>query len=137
MLLGALGYNSKFEKFEGDSAWSINIATTARRAGLDEGLAVSVLSSLPITREQAAKLAFNTLTANMVYYEGGVSVGDVTVNPTRHTVSNAKSNDYRVKGTEDPRDEYMQFCEQYFPTLKFNPEFDDNDDFGRTLAEQW
>ena len=135
MLLGALGYNSKFEKFEGDSAWSINIATTARRAGLDEGLAVSVLSSLPITREQAAKLAFNTLTADMVYYEGGVSVGDVTVNPTRHTVSNAKSNDYNVKVAD--RDEYMQFCEQYFPTLKFNVDYGTPDAFGRAAAGQW
>lgn len=135
MLLGALGYDSKTEQFEGTSAWSINIATTARRAGLGEGLAVSAISSVPLTREQASKLSFNTLTATMVYYQGGVSVGDVTVNPTRYTVANSKSNDYNTVIAD--QDELMQFCEQYFPTLKYTSNFSAEDDFGRKLSKQW
>ena len=135
MLLGALGYDSKTEQFEGTSAWSINIATTARRAGLGEGLAVSAISSVPLTREQASKLSFNTLTATMVYYQGGVSVGDVTVNPTRYTVANSKSNDYNTVDAD--QDELMQFCEQYFPTLKYTSNFSAEDDFGRKLSKQW
>ena len=133
MLLGALGYDSKTEKFEGDSGWSLNIATLARRAGLNEDLAVSVISTAPLTREQAAKLSFNTLKATMVYYEGGVSVGDVTVNPTRKEVSNAASNHYDTTAAGDT---LMQFCEQYFPELKYQA-YAEADDFGHTPDGRW
>ena len=83
MLLVALGYDAKIEKLEGP-AWAINTATLALSddVDLDNGME-DVSLSAPLTREQAAQMAFNTFKATMVEYEtkgDNITIGDVTIN---------------------------------------------------------
>jgi len=135
MLLGALGYDAKIEKFENDPAWAANIAVLARLAGLDADMTVKTANShAPLLREQACQMAFNTLKATMVYYNGGTNVTTpdgitVTVDADRYYVVNKAEADYQ----SDPRNTTMQFCEQYFPSLKLT-NGKDNDDFGRPIS---
>ena len=137
MLLVALGYDPKIENYTGNS-WTINVAADAIEAGISpKGL---VLTN-ELSRQDAAQMAFQTLTANMVKYDnkgvdidfgtgnGSVSIGASTAEP----VANNKSDDYR-KVVED-RDEYQQFCEKYFSDLKLDAG-DVRDDFGAP-ATKW
>ncbi len=122
MLLVALGYDSKLEGFEGTSDWAINVAKMAQTAGLIDDL--NIVMSADMTRDQAAKMSFNTLVADLVYYESGVNVktGDgteVTLKADRH-----KCDDIRGIGNNyDGRDDggvadVDKFCELYFPNLR-------------------
>ncbi len=119
MLLVALGYDAELESMIG-SDWQVNVAKLAISAGLTDGLNIAL--SKVITRDEAAKMAFNTLKATMVAYTNGTKVetGDgtkVTVNATRYYVEKAGGDGYKQNGGND---NYMQFCEQYFSKLKLN-----------------
>ena len=119
MLLVALGYDAELESMIG-SDWQVNIAKLSISAGLTDGLNIAL--SKVITRDEAAKMAFNTLKATMVAYTNGTKVetGDgtkVTVNATRYYVEKTGGDGYKQNGGND---NYMQFCEQYFSKLKLN-----------------
>ncbi len=73
-----------------------------------------------MTREQAAQMAFQTLTADMVYYTNkGTTVNtpdgtQVVVGASAPVkVANSKTDDYRTVSAD--RDEVQQFCEKYSP----------------------
>ena len=137
MLLVALGYDPKIENYTGNS-WTINVAADAIEAGISpKGL---VLTN-ELSRQDAAQMAFQTLTANMVKYDnkgvdidfgnggGSVNMGASNAEP----VANDKSDDYRVVSAD--RDEYQQFCEKYFSDLKLDAG-DVRNDFGAP-ATKW
>ena len=136
MLLVALGYDPKIENYTGNS-WTINVAADAIEAGISpKGL---VLTN-ELSRQDAAQMAFQTLTANMVKYDnkgididfgnggGSVNMGASNAEPVAN-----KSDDYRVVSAD--RDEYQQFCEKYFSDLKLDTG-DVRDDFGAP-ATKW
>ena len=130
MLLVALGYDASIEKYVG-SNWMINVSSDAIAAGIvPSGL---VLSN-ELSRQDAAQLAFQTLTADMVKYDskGSVSVGDIVINQNASAEKIAASNKtgYKTSGN----DEYQQFCEKYFADLKLNE--NSSDDFGAP-ASKW
>ena len=131
MLLVALGYDPAIEKYVG-SDWMINVAADTIEAGISpKGL---VLSN-ELSRQDAAQMAFQTLTANTVKYasKGTTIIGSdgmqVIVGNTPAEKVPATGGDYR---TEDG-DAYQQFCEKYFPDLKKDTDTPKNtkDDFAR------
>ena len=137
MLLVALGYDASIEKYVG-SDWMINVSSDAIAAGIvPSGL---VLAN-ELSRQDAAQMAFQTLTAKMVKYDnkgididfgnggGSVNMGASNAEP----VANDKANDYRVVTAD--RDEYQQFCEKYFADLKLDAG-DIRSDFGAP-ATKW
>ena len=133
MLLVALGYKADVEGMIGTD-WQVNVAKLALNTGLSKDIDVAL--SNVITRDQAAKMAFNALTADMVKYSGGVNVstGDgtkVTVDSTRSKVEgpSAASDNYN-----NAVDKVMQFCEQYFPKLK-SAVVAAGDDYSRPAVE--
>ena len=138
MLLVALGYDASIEKYVGN-VWTINVATGALDAGiLPEGL---VLTN-ELSRQDAAQMAFQTLTATMVEYDNaGTSIdlgngGSININPSK-----AKEVTYGTAGGYDYTDgttgagnanESVQFCEKYFKGLRKNSTVGANaDDFRR------
>ncbi|MCI7473831.1 MAG: S-layer homology domain-containing protein [Clostridiales bacterium] len=136
MLLVALGYDPKIENYTG-SAWTINVAADAIEAGISpKGL---VLTN-ELSRQDAAQMAYQTLTATMVKYDnkgididfgtgsGSVSVGASTAEPVKAT----KAGGYLT--VEKDNDEYVQFCEKYFSDLTLNAKGEDA--FGRP-ANVW
>ena len=130
MLLVALGYDASVEKYVG-SDWMINVSSDAIAAGIvPSGL---VLAN-ELSRQDAAQMAFDTLTADMVKYDskGSVSVGDIVINQNANAEKIAASSKtgYKTSGN----DEYQQFCEEYFADLKLNE--NSNDDFGAP-ASKW
>ncbi|HJB80559.1 S-layer homology domain-containing protein [uncultured Flavonifractor sp.] len=130
MLLVALGYDASVEKYVG-SDWMINVSSDAIAAGIvPSGL---VLAN-ELSRQDAAQMAFDTLTADMVKYDskGSVSVGDIVINQNANAEKIAASSKtgYKTSGN----DEYQQFCEKYFADLKLNE--NSNDDFGAP-ASKW
>ncbi len=134
MLLGALGYDAKAEGFVDTSAWSVNVAKYAVSAGIAVD---DVVMSAQLTREQAAQMAFNTLTAVLVDYKGGTNITTedgttVVVDAERYDVTTADtSNGYKMGAANDG---YVQFCEQYFTKLKLN--VGGHDDLDRP-ANEW
>ena len=134
MLLVALGYKADVEGMIGTD-WQVNVAKLALNTGLSKDIDVAL--SNVITRDQAAKMAFNALTADMVKYSGGVNVS--TGDGTKVTVDSTRS---KVEGPSAAGDNYnnavdnvMQFCEQYFPKLKKDTGVS-TDDFNRP-ATKW
>ena len=139
MLLVALGYDAKIEGFTGND-WSINVSAKANQVGLLDGLDVGANATL--TREQAAKMALNTLKSPLVEYDTKgttVTVGgdaSVTVGASKaefKTSTNKKaqtiSNDV-INGTTAYT---VEFAEEYYSDLKLNS--DTTDDFGRPCVE--
>ena len=136
MLLVALGYDAELESMIG-SDWQVNVAKLSIGAGLTDGLNIAL--SKVITRDEAAKMAFNALKADMVKYTNGTKIetGDgtkVTVNATRYKAEGSSADGANYDGTDG--DGVMQFCEQYFPKLKLNKDVASGDDFGRP-ADEW
>ena len=120
MLLVALGYKADLEGMTG-ADWQVATAKLALNAGLTDGMSIALSKTL--TRDEAAKMAFNTLTATMVEYSNGVNVStsdgtQVTVNAVRTKVGHTTTTGY--KAGSNANDEYTQFCEQYFDKLKLN-----------------
>ena len=130
MLLVALGYDASIEKYVG-SDWMINVSSDAIAAGIvPSGL---VLAN-ELSRQDAAQMAFDTLKADMVKYDGkgSVTVGDITINQnaSAEKIAASSKSGYKTSGN----DEYQQFCEKYFTDLKLNE--NSNDDFGAP-ASKW
>ena len=139
MLLVALGYDAKIEGFTGND-WSINVSAKANQVGLLDGLDVGANATL--TREQAAKMALNTLKSPLVEYDTKgttVTVGgdaSVTVGASKaefKTSTNKKaqtiSNDV-INGTTAYT---VEFAEEYYSDLKLEHT---TDAFGRP-ANKW
>ena len=82
MLLGALGYEGKYEGYTGAN-WSINVAKQALNLELEDGND-NFVGTKAVTREEACLYAFNTLKATMVEYDENtqITVGDVVINTT-------------------------------------------------------
>ncbi|WP_143383175.1 S-layer homology domain-containing protein, partial [Flavonifractor sp. An112] len=133
MLLVALGYDAKIEKYV-DNEWVINVATDAIAAGI-------VPSGLVLTdnlsRQDAAQMAFQALTADMVYYtsKGTTVIGSDGMQvimgasaPTK--VAHATTTGYKATGN----DAYQQFCEQYFKDLRLTVGAPDG---MNRLSNQW
>lgn len=143
MLLGALGYKADVEGFVG-AGWNLKVAAMASKAGLLNDLQ-SFVGSEPITREEAAQMALNTLKATLVEYNGttiDVSSGDanVTIGNTQYsyvTSNNGSINKNIDSTTQGNSAAYytLEFGEQHFPNLKL-VSTNTTDDFGRP-ANQW
>ena len=119
MMLTALGYSAENEGLTG-SNWSINAAKLALTVGLTDDMGDIALAA-PMTREQAAKMALNTLEATMVEYPNAsiVKVGDVEVTTSAKASEVKRSStatDYR--GGAEGTNGTQQFCEKYFKNLK-------------------
>ena len=139
MLLVALGYDAKIEGFTGND-WSINVSAKANQVGLLDGLDVGANAAL--TREQAAKMALNTLKSPLVEYATKgttVTVGgdaSVTVGASKaefKTSTNKKAqtiDNSMINGTTAYT---VEFAEEYYSDLKLNS--DTTDDFGRPCVE--
>lgn len=139
MLLVALGYDANIQNYVGNS-WSINVATDAVNAGIYVN---GTTMSNPMTRDEAAQMAFQTLTADMVKYENKGSIielpggGQIVANPSSATkVPAAKESgkDTYVGYKTENNDEYKQFCEQYFTDLKKDVDRSVVDGLGRQAA---
>lgn len=143
MLLGALGYKADVEGFVG-AGWNLKVAAMASKAGLLNDLQ-SFVGSEPITREEAAQMALNTVKATLVEYNGttiDVSSGDanVTIGNTQYsyvTSNNGSINKNIDSTTQGNSAAYytLEFGEQHFPNLKL-VSTNTTDDFGRP-ANQW
>ncbi len=134
MLLGALGYDQEVESYVGNN-WSINVAKRALNIELDDDLVGDFNGTKPVTREEAALYAFNTLQTTMVEYDSKTTVtaGDTTV-----VVSGSKAQDMRNSTSTDGNikdDDLMQFAEKYFTKLKLE-DSESEDVFGRP-ASTW
>ena len=135
MMLVALGYDAKVANYVGND-WAINVAADAVNAGIAPK---GIVLADAMTREQAAQMAFQTLTADTVYYTNkGTTVNtpdgtQVVVGASAPVkVANSKTDDYRTVSAD--RDEVQQFCEKYFSDLTLNS--NNHDDFGRP-SDQW
>ena len=140
MLLVALGYDPKIENYVG-SDWMINVASDAIEAGIAPK---GVVLSNELSRQDAAQMALQTLTANMVKYDNrgttinnadgsSVIIGNSPATAVPVNGETAKENyDQRTDGAGRG---YQQFCEKYFPDLiKVAGE---SDAFGRPADYQW
>ena len=129
MLLVALGYDATIQNYVGNS-WSINVATDAVNAGI---YVDGTTMSNPMTRDEAAQMAFQTLTADMVQYENKGSVielpggGQIVSNPSSAKKVAVSKDAFAYDGKED---EVQQFCEKYFKDLE-KVSTGANDDLGR------
>ncbi|OUN06781.1 S-layer homology domain-containing protein [Flavonifractor sp. An9] len=116
MLLVALGYDPTIEKYTGND-WVINVASDAIEAGISpKGL---VLTD-DLSRQDAAQMAFQTLTADMVKYasKGTTVIGSdgmqvIVGNTPAESVKDGSEN-----YTDGDNDGIQQFCEKYFTDLK-------------------
>ena len=129
MLLGALGYEGKYEGFTGAN-WSINVAKLALNLELEKGNDEFV-GTKAVTREEACLYAFNTLKATMVEYDENtqIAIGDVVIT----TTSKAKpvEGPNSIKGKLAICDKNtVQFAEKYFGKLT-GVKAGETDSFGR------
>ena len=128
MLLVALGYDPKIEGYVNNGDYITNIATDAINADIDAKLDLSVA----LTRDNAAQMAFQTLTATMVTYTNKgteITMSDgtsVVVGAAPATFKTDMANvNYNgaLAGTHDAT--YLQFCEAYFEDLGLSGGSDD------------
>ena len=137
MLLVALGYDPAIETFTGDS-WAINVATLAIDTGLDDGMKTVSLSA-PLTREQAAQMAFNTMLTPMVRYaDKGTNItlpggGSVIVDASDATPV-TRANATAISDEEYGSLPMVEFAEQYCPNLRVDGDQYAQGRVGRTLA---
>ena len=140
MLLVALGYDAAIEKYVGND-WTINVAADAIETGIaPKGL---VLSD-ELSRQDAAQMAFQTLTANVVKYANKgttvigsdgmqVIVGASNAEPVQ-VFGEDETNNYDRR-TDGSGMGYQQFCEKYFADLTKGD--GEADDFGRPADYLW
>lgn len=129
MLLVALGFDAEIEQLVG-ADWQVNTTKLAISSKLlDNSDLVGIFN-----REMAVKYAFQCLTTTMVNYSNRGTVVEtsdgtkVTVGASEpYKMGNSTAKDYRTVTAD--KDEYLQFCEQYFNKLTLNA--NDYDDFGR------
>ena len=126
MLLVALGYDAKVEKMVGPS-WAINTSTLAVTVNLNDNME-GVLMSNPLTREQAAQMAFNTMLTRMVKYTDkgtdiklpdGTSVV-VGASPATYETLGATSKMYGAAYGDGTN--YTEFAEKYASKLELKTE---------------
>ena len=134
MLLVALGYDPAIEEYVGNS-WTINVAADAIEAGISPK---GVVLTNELSRQDAAQMAFQTLTATVVKYDnkGTTVIGSdgmqvIVGASSASAVSNITSNYDKTSTT----DNVMQFCEKYFSDL--TKVAGDADAFGRPADYQW
>ena len=134
MLLVALGYDPAIEEYVGNS-WTINVAADAIEAGISPK---GVVLTNELSRQDAAQMAYQTLTATVVKYDnkGTTVIGSdgmqvIVGASSASAVSNITSN-YDKTSTPD---NVMQFCEKYFSDL--TKVAGDADAFGRPADYQW
>ena len=134
MLLVALGYDPAIEEYVGNS-WTINVAADAIEAGISPK---GVVLTNELSRQDAAQMAFQTLTATVVKYDnkGTTVIGSdgmqvIVGASSASAVANNNSN-YDSTSTDD---KVMQFCEKYFSDL--TKVAGDADAFGRPADYQW
>ena len=98
MLIGALGYDTT--TYVGDN-FATKVALKVKELGLAEGN--TFVGSKALTREEACLYAFNALSKNGVYYEGGSSVTINGVNIVTGAVEKKYEDTYgkRVFGLKD------------------------------------
>ena len=140
MLLVALGYDPKIENYVG-ADWMINVASDAIEAGIAPK---GVVLSNELSRQDAAQMALQTLTANMVKYDNrGTTINNADGSSV--IIGNSPATAVPVNGETrtqnyDQRTDgaglgYQQFCEKYFADLiKVAGE---PDAFGRPADYQW
>lgn len=106
MLLVALNYDPAIEGFTG-SDWVLNVASMA----VSLGVAPASLNLMDeLSRQDAARMCFNTLTQDLVRYR---SVNEIYTNrPSVGKIEGYYAGDYNGS-----RDGVQQFCEAYFPDL--------------------
>ena len=127
MLLGALGYNAKNEGIGGEG-WELATTRLAMKAGI---ASASDLTGT-FNRDVAAKMAFKTLTADVVEYATNgtnITIGNTTIATgagKAEAVAHDNNSGYKASGN----DAKTQFCEQHFDKLKLTS--GQEDDFGRT-----
>ena len=130
MLLGALGYSSKNEGI-GGTGWEIAATRLAMKAGVAS--ADDMVGTM--TRDTAAKMAFNTLKADLVEYQSNgtnITVGDTNINvgATKAEAVETKNDNNNIKA-----DGVIQFAEEHFQKLKVASEIT-RDSYGRP-AHGW
>ena len=131
MLLRLLGYDAKIEGLVGDK-WAVNAAALARKAGLTTNV---LANNEDMTRDGMAQMAFNTLTAPTVEYEGmDLTIGDVAINARvkiRTHTGNALNNNNTTYDGEEIKSNItpIRLCEERFPDLGLVR--DSLDNFGR------
>jgi hypothetical protein len=121
MLLVCLGYDAKIEGYQDNASWATNIAVDAIDAGIDAGLTLAA----PLSREDAAQMAFLTLQAPLVEYNN--KGADITVNgvPVSFgasqaqyvTTTLAKTQTISKQKLSNSNDYTIEFAEKYFPAL--------------------
>ncbi|MCD7861892.1 MAG: S-layer homology domain-containing protein, partial [Oscillospiraceae bacterium] len=80
MLLCALGYDGDYESMTGVN-WTIGVATLAKKLDLEKGLSTVSMNN-SVSRDVAAKLAYNTMLGSVVTFHSNISTvtsGDVSV----------------------------------------------------------
>ena len=132
LLLCVLGYDPIIETYTGAS-WAVNVATDAVSAGIAvDGL----LMGNEISREEAAQMAFQTLTATMVRYASkgtNIELENGTIINTGASDPEAVENNSTTNRYDGEADGEMQFCERYFDDLKKTSA--GRDDLGRPASE--
>ncbi|WP_186566470.1 S-layer homology domain-containing protein [Lawsonibacter celer] len=140
MLLVALGYDAKIEGYVGKD-WSTNIAVDMVSAGIAVD---GIVLSDPLSRDSAAQMAFQALTANMVRYSNkgtevttsdGTSIVIGASDAAAVTIASEGASNYAGAGATDGSLGYQQFCEKYFPKLHKGAGVPD--DFTRAAAYAW
>ena len=124
MLLVALGYDAKIEKMVGPS-WAIYTSTLAVSADLNAEME-NVLLSAPLTREQAAMMAFNTLKADVVKYANKgteITLADGTsimmgATPAEKQDTVSAANNYAGSASDAIGQGSDQFIEKYFKDVR-------------------
>ena len=135
MLLVALGYDASIEKYVG-SDWMINVASDAIEAGISPS---GVVLSDELSRQDAAQMAFQTLTANMVKYDNkGADINfgggnSVSIGASSASTITAASGVNYDKTSNTSGDTVLQFCEKYFSKLTKGTGVDT---FGRS-GDKW
>ena len=137
MLLGALGYEASNESI-GGAGWEIQVTKLAMKAG------VASADELTATfnRDVAAKMAYNTLKADVVEYAVGgttITVGNTTINTGNSKAEAVTSTNSGTIVDENANDntklDTVQFAEQHFPKLKLTTA-STTDAYGRP-AHEW
>ena len=136
MMLCALGYDATVEGYTG-SNWAVNVLSDARDAGLLKNIS-NVDMSAALTREQAAQMMFNALTATMVKYDNKGSIIDLgngaSISTGASTAEEVVNNESSYKTEDKINADFkgtMQLCEKYFEDLKFDNDTSADEGFGR------
>ena len=134
LLLCALGYDAKVEGYENNANWATNIAVDMMAAGLTND---KIALDAQLTREAAAQMTLQALTATMVGYTTkgtSITVGGVEITSGASEAAPVEQGTYAQYNQVAAVDN-LQFCEKYFPTLKLTTGTDDL--YGRPAAYKW